>query len=121
MNLSKRSVLVGYGLIVVTAPMAAGVELCLSLWMAGAPTEVLASRFIAMVIGVDLVFCALVLQVTMLLCDRMAFPCCGIGMSDRLKTCVVWICFSDASFFTRPLYCIALRFLRVFLGRNGRV
>lgn len=100
-NLSKGSVLVGYALIVVTAPVAAGLELCLSLWMAGAPADVLAARFIAMVIGVDLVFCALVLQITMLLCDRMALPCCSITLSDPLKTLVVWLCFSDASFFGR--------------------
>lgn len=121
-NLSKGSVLVGYALIVVTAPVAAGLELCLSLWMAGAPADVLAARFIAMVIGVDLVFCALVLQITMLLCDRMALPCCSITLSDPLKTLVVWLCFSDASFFGRHAFSgfLSRLLLHVHLGHDSR-
>ena len=52
-NLTNRSSHLGYGLIIVTAPVSAGLEQCLSLWMGQAPPEALVSRFLGMVVGTD--------------------------------------------------------------------
>ena len=65
-RLSNNHVMMaGYVLIVLSAPVAAGLELCMSLWIGGAPWEVLLARFIGMVVGTEFLFCAMILMVAM--------------------------------------------------------
>ena len=87
----------GYVMLALSAPVAAGSEWCLALWMGGAPWDVLLSRFVGMVIGTDFLLCADILMVTMLLCDLLAYPCCGFLLPDCLQTALIW--FSFASMF----------------------
>eukprot|EP00435_Cladocopium_sp_Y103_P069634 s456_g33.t1 len=83
-----------YVLIILSAPVAAGLELCMSLWIGGAPWEVLLSRFIGMVVGTELLFCAMMLMVSMNLCDILAKPCCGFLLPPALQTALVWFTFA---------------------------
>ena len=53
-NLSNRSNNIGYGFIIITAPVAAGLEGCLSLWMARAPAE---TWFVFVVVLLPVTFC----------------------------------------------------------------
>lgn len=94
-RLSNNHVMMaGYVLIVLSAPVAAGLELCMSLWIGGAPWEVLLARFIGMVVGTEFLFCAMILMVAMNLSDLLVKPCCGFVLPAALQTILIWFTFA---------------------------
>lgn len=95
-NLTNRSSHLGYGLIIVTAPVSAGLEQCLSLWMGQAPPEALVSRFLGMVVGTDFFFCFFLLESVSLLSERLAKCACFSCLHEQVQTFLIWIYYGVA-------------------------
>ncbi len=103
-TLSNNNVTItGYLLIVVSGPVATSLELCLSLWMGGAPWEAILSRFIGVVIGMDFLYISLVILVTMSMCDVFSKPCCGFALPSYVQLILLWFSFAGLFAFGNAL------------------
>lgn len=92
----NRATTTGYVLIVLSVPVAAGFEWCLSLWMGGAPWDAVLSWFIGIVVGVDFLFLATILMACMLLSEFLANPCFGVALPDHCQTILVSFVFAGS-------------------------